>query len=106
MIVLYFGVGNIGRGFIGVLFYYFGYDVVFVDVNDMMVSFFNEKKEYIVELVEEGYLLEVIGLVSVINSGRQLEELYWLINEVVFIIIVVGLNVLKLIVLFIVEGLR
>lgn len=53
MIALHFGAGNIGRGFIGALLHHSGYDVVFADVNDTMVSLLNEKKEYTVELAEE-----------------------------------------------------
>nr|WGD86192.1 hypothetical protein P5621_02355 [Bacillus subtilis] len=44
MIALHFGAGNIGRGFIGALLHHSGYDVVFADVNDTMVSLLNEKK--------------------------------------------------------------
>lgn len=106
MIALHFGAGNIGRGFIGALLHHSGYDVVFADVNDTMVSLLNEKKEYTVELAEEGHSSEVIGPVSAINSGRQLEELYRLINEAALITTAVGPNVLKLIAPSIAEGLR
>lgn len=44
MIALHFGAGNIGRGFIGALLHHSGYDVVFADVNDTMVSLLNEKR--------------------------------------------------------------
>lgn len=58
------------------------------------------------ELAEEGHSSEVIGPVSAINSGRQLEELYRLINEAALITTAVGPNVLKLIAPSIAEGLR
>lgn len=44
MIALHFGAGNIGRGFIGALLHHSGYDMVFADVNDTMVSLLNEKR--------------------------------------------------------------
>lgn len=61
MIALHFGAGNIGRGFIGALLHHSGYDVVFADVNETMVSLLNEKKEYIVELADGGRRTEIIG---------------------------------------------
>ncbi len=71
-----------------------------------MVSLLNEKREYTVELAEEGHSSEVIGPVSAINSGDQQEELYRLINEAALITTAVGPNVLKLIAPAIAEGLR
>lgn len=106
MIALHFGAGNIGRGFIGALLHHSGYDVVFADVNETMVSLLNEKKEYTVELAEEGRSSEIIGPVSAINSGSQTEELYRLMNEAALITTAVGPNVLKLIAPSIAEGLR
>ncbi len=41
-----FGAGNIGRSFIGQLFSRAGYEVVFVDVNDELVSLINERRRY------------------------------------------------------------
>lgn len=45
-----FGAGNIGRSFIGQLFARGGYDVVFVDVDDWIVSALNERRSYRVEV--------------------------------------------------------
>lgn len=106
MIALHFGAGNIGRGFIGALLHHSGYDVVFADVNETMVSLLNEKKEYTVELADGGRQTEIIGPVSAINSAAQEQELYRLINEAAIITTAVGPNVLRLIAPSIAEGLK
>lgn len=41
-----YGAGSIGRGFIGALLTKVGYEVVFVDVNDQVVSMINTEKMY------------------------------------------------------------
>ena len=44
------GAGNIGRSFIGQLFSRAGYEVVFIDVDDMVVEALNERGEYRIEI--------------------------------------------------------
>ncbi|MDY0175793.1 MAG: mannitol-1-phosphate 5-dehydrogenase [Lentisphaeria bacterium] len=46
-----FGAGNIGRGFIGQLFSESGYEVVFVDVDQELVSALNERRQYHLQIV-------------------------------------------------------
>ena len=46
-----YGGGNIGRGFIGMLFSQSGYDVTFIDVADSVVDGLNEKKRYPIRFV-------------------------------------------------------
>ena len=104
MIALHFGAGNIGRGFIGALLHHSGYEVVFADVNETMVSLLNEKKEYTVELADGGRQTETIGPVSAINSAKQEQELYRLINDAAIITTAVGPNVLKFIAPSIAKG--
>jgi mannitol-1-phosphate 5-dehydrogenase len=41
-----FGAGKIGRSFIGQLFAQSGYEVVFVDINETLITELNEKREY------------------------------------------------------------
>ncbi len=48
-----FGAGNIGRSFIGQLFARAGYEVIFVDIDPVLVSALNEKREYTVEIRDE-----------------------------------------------------
>ncbi|MBN1350048.1 mannitol-1-phosphate 5-dehydrogenase [candidate division KSB1 bacterium] len=48
-----FGAGNIGRSFIGQLFSRAGWEVVFVDVDPVIIRALNEKREFIVEIRDE-----------------------------------------------------
>jgi len=48
-----FGAGNIGRSFIGQLFSRAGYEVVFVDVDPVLVAALNERRAYTVEIRDE-----------------------------------------------------
>jgi len=47
-----FGAGNIGRGFLGQLFYESGYRTVFVDVDRDLVTRLNREGAYPLDLVE------------------------------------------------------
>jgi mannitol-1-phosphate 5-dehydrogenase len=47
------GAGNIGRGFIGQLFFEAGYAITFVDVDERMICEIQRNKEYAIELVGE-----------------------------------------------------
>ena len=44
--IVVFGAGRIGRSFIGQLFSYAGYEVVFVDVDKMLIDRLNERKAF------------------------------------------------------------
>ena len=46
-----YGAGNIGRGFIGLLFSQSGYEVTFIDVVDAVVESLNREKHYPVRYV-------------------------------------------------------
>lgn len=46
-----YGAGNIGRGFIGALFSQSGYEVIFIDVNEQVVSALSKEKRYPVRFV-------------------------------------------------------
>jgi len=48
--IVVFGAGNIGRSFIGQLFSRSGYEVVFVDIDDLVVDALNERRRYRVEI--------------------------------------------------------
>ncbi len=49
-----FGAGNIGRGFMGQLFWEIGYEIVFVDVRETVVKLLNEKKSYTLRILDAG----------------------------------------------------
>ena len=44
--ILIFGAGKIGRSFIGQLFGLSGYEVVFSDIDEELVSLLNHEKSY------------------------------------------------------------
>jgi mannitol-1-phosphate 5-dehydrogenase len=49
-----FGAGNIGRSFIGQVFSRAGWEVVFIDIDERLVSLLNEKRFYTVAIKREG----------------------------------------------------
>jgi mannitol-1-phosphate 5-dehydrogenase len=49
---LQFGAGNIGRGFMGQLFWEVGYGIVFVDVNERLMDLLNERKAYPLRILD------------------------------------------------------
>lgn len=48
-----FGAGNIGRSFVGQLFSRAGFEVVFIDVDDVLVEELNKRRAYTVEIRDE-----------------------------------------------------
>jgi len=74
-----FGAGNIGRGFLGQLFFESGYETVFVDVIEQTVSLLNERKTYPIWVVsdQETHKFEVGRVRAVLarNSKAVSEEL-------------------------------
>jgi mannitol-1-phosphate 5-dehydrogenase len=55
-----YGAGNIGRGFIGPLFAQAGYEVIFVDIDPVIIHTLNEKGSYTLQVMAQTpYCLEV-----------------------------------------------
>ncbi len=48
-----YGAGNIGRGFIGELFYQSGYRTGFIDVNSSLISMLNKEEEYKIKVLSD-----------------------------------------------------
>ena len=48
-----YGAGNIGRGFIGQLFSESGYEVVFVDINPVIIGRINADRAYPVRIMDD-----------------------------------------------------
>jgi len=61
-----FGAGNIGRGFLGQLFFESGYEIVFVDVNRELVRAINRRGSYPIRIVgERSHAITVKGVRAV-----------------------------------------
>jgi len=89
-----YGAGNIGRGFIGQLFHDSGYEVVFVDVNQEVVSALNDRHAY-TQLIVEGERLErreITGVRAV--DGRDSETVAREISDCAVAAVSVGAAIL------------
>ncbi|HUT36345.1 MAG TPA: mannitol-1-phosphate 5-dehydrogenase [Planctomycetota bacterium] len=69
---VHFGAGNIGRGFLGQLYWQSGCDTVFVDVVDAVVAALNERGSYTLQIVDEHCQALAIDRVRAIH-GRDVE---------------------------------
>lgn len=65
---IHFGAGNIGRGFIGSLLSKSGYQIVFADISETLISELNRLGEYTVEVVGDKQKEEIISPVSGVLS--------------------------------------
>jgi mannitol-1-phosphate 5-dehydrogenase len=54
-----FGAGNVGRGFLGQLFAESGYNLVFVDVDQPLITALNDQRGYTIRLVEDDWSEEL-----------------------------------------------
>lgn len=105
MKALHFGAGNIGRGFIGLILSRAGYEVVFSDVNQTLVTALQQRGQYTVELANESKDQETVTGVNAIN-GTQLETVAQTVVEADLITTAVGVGVLKHIAPGIAKGLE
>ena len=101
-----YGGGNIGRGFIGMLFSNSGYGVTFVDVAETVVQELQEKGEYPLRYVtSQGYEDIWIKPVTAVN-GNDMDSVARSIAECDIMATAVGVRVLKYIIPNLVAGLR
>lgn len=101
-----YGGGNIGRGFIGMLFSESGYEVTFVDVAEAVVNRLKEKGEYPLRYVtNHGNKDLIIKPVTAVN-GNDMECVADAIAECDIMATAVGARILKFIVPNLVAGLR
>ncbi len=94
---LMYGAGNIGRGFIGQLFYMSGYETAFVDVNTEVVSRLNADRSYPIYITrgdryEEFRVKHVSGV-----NGRDTAAVAAAIADADIAATAVGVNVLRFI---------
>ena len=101
-----YGGGNIGRGFIGMLFSASGYEVKIVDVVDTVVDTLNREHQYPVRILSnEGHKdIEVTNVSAV--DGKDPEAVAEAIANADIMATAVGARILKFIVPNIIAGLR
>lgn len=91
---VHFGAGNIGRGFLGQLYFESGLHTVFVDVAEPLVAALNARGAYPLRIVsDEGEETRQIGHVSAVD-GRDLEAVAREIAGARIVSTAVGVNVL------------
>jgi len=68
-----YGAGNIGRGFIGQLFHDSGYEVVFIDIDQNLITALNRRNSYTQRIVEGDTVInrEIIGVRAVDGRDRD-----------------------------------
>ena len=101
-----YGGGNIGRGFIGMLFSASGYEVQFVDVVEAVIENLNRNHSYPVRILSnQGHKDIQVENVCAVN-GRDPDAVAEAIASSDIMATAVGVNVLKFIVPNIAEGIR
>ena len=103
MTALHFGAGNIGRGFIGKLLADAGIELVFADVNQVVLDALNARHTYPVHVVGEQAKTETVTGVSAVNSTS--DDIIALIAEVDLVTTAVGPQILERIAGSVAQGL-
>ncbi|MMZ45416.1 Mannitol-1-phosphate 5-dehydrogenase [compost metagenome] len=103
MRAVHFGAGNIGRGFIGLILSRAGYEVVFSDVNETLVSELRRRKQYTVELANDTKDTETVTNVTAID-GRDASAVADAVNHADLVTTAVGVSILRHIAAGIAEG--
>lgn len=95
--IVIFGAGKIGRSFIGQLFGCSGYEVVFIDVDPMIVAGLNEKGSYRVVIkgdTDEEIIVPNVSAISALDNEKVIEA----VSKAGILAVSVGKNVLEKIV--------
>ena len=101
-----YGAGNIGRGFIGMLFSQSGYEVTFVDVAEAVVGALNREHAYPIRIVSNCGSRDIeVQNVSAVN-GNDTEAAAEAIACCDIMATAVGVNILKFIVPNLAAGIR
>jgi mannitol-1-phosphate 5-dehydrogenase len=100
-----FGAGNIGRGFIGELFWRSGYEVVFIEVDPKIVAALNAERRYPVRVVKDSgdseFYVENVRAVNGLDGGAVMLEIV----DADILGTAVGVNVLPQIASYLAAGL-
>ncbi|MGN7251129.1 mannitol-1-phosphate 5-dehydrogenase [Arthrobacter sp. SAFR-014] len=104
MKAVHFGAGNIGRGFVGLLLHEAGYEVVFADVADALISQLAGADSYSVHEVGENPAVRTVDNFRAVNSGTQEAQLIEEIATADIVTTAVGPHILKFVAPAIAKG--
>lgn len=105
MKAIHFGGGNIGRGFVAEFLHTAGYEVVFIDVMDGIISSLQNTKSYqVTEVSESGETTKTITNYRAINSKTHEQDVIQEISTADVVTCAVGPNILKFIAPVIAKG--
>lgn len=106
MKALMYGSGNIGRGFIGQLFYLSGYETTFVDINETIINKINNDKEYPIYITDgDNYKEEKVKNISCVD-GKNIDAVAEAIAGADIMATAVGVNVLPYIIKPVAAGIK
>ncbi|GAA1258167.1 mannitol-1-phosphate 5-dehydrogenase [Arthrobacter pascens] len=104
MKAVHFGAGNIGRGFVGLLLHQAGYEVVFADVADALITQLAAADSYQVHEVGESPTVSTVDNFRAINSSTQESQLIEEIATADIVTTAVGPHILKFVAPAIAKG--
>lgn len=104
MKAVHFGAGNIGRGFVGLLLHQAGYEVVFADVADALISQLADAEHYRVHEVGEQPAEHTVDNFRAVNSNTEEDRLVEEIAGADIVTTAVGPHILKFIAPVIAKG--
>jgi mannitol-1-phosphate 5-dehydrogenase len=102
---VHFGAGNIGRGFVGLLLHEAGYEVVFADVADALISQLASASSYEVHEVGENASVKTVSGFRALNSGSEEAAVVAEIATADLVTTAVGPHILKFVAPVIARGL-
>ncbi|WP_454812153.1 mannitol-1-phosphate 5-dehydrogenase [Paenarthrobacter nitroguajacolicus] len=105
MKAVHFGAGNIGRGFVGLLLHEAGYEVVFADVADALISQLASASSYDVHEVGENPAVKTVSGFRAFNSASQEAAVVEEISTADVLTTAVGPHILKFVAPVIARGL-
>ncbi|SDX25947.1 D-mannitol 1-phosphate 5-dehydrogenase [Arthrobacter sp. cf158] len=105
MKAVHFGAGNIGRGFVGLLLHEAGYEVVFADVADALISQLAGASSYDVHEVGENPAVKTVTGFRAFNSASQEAAVVEEISTADVVTTAVGPHILKFVAPVIARGL-
>ncbi|MBT2597429.1 mannitol-1-phosphate 5-dehydrogenase [Arthrobacter sp. ISL-72] len=105
MKAVHFGAGNIGRGFVGLLLHQAGYELVFADVAEELITQLAAADSYNVHEVGENPTVRTVDNFRALNSGTQEAEVVAEIATADVVTTAVGPHILKFVAPVIAKGL-